>query len=93
MFGAHGFVRGAVSYADGFYEDIAAREPFFVPSSTTWNFSAGITTSRFRLSAYVENAFDNEAVAGIRESSVSLSGLQVSPRPRLYGVELRATLF
>lgn len=88
-----GFVRGQGTHSDGFYEDIAARDLFFVPSSTTWSFSAGVTTSRFRLSAYVENAFDNESVAGIRESSVSLSGLQVSPRPRLYGVELRATLF
>jgi outer membrane receptor protein involved in Fe transport len=88
-----GFVRGQGTHSDGFYEDIAARDPFFVPAHTTWDFSVGATTDRFRLSVYVENAFDNDAIAGIRESSVSLSGLQVSPRPRRYGVALRATLF
>jgi iron complex outermembrane receptor protein len=90
--GMRGFVRGEVTYSDGFYEDIAARNPFFVPAHTTWGFSAGITTSRFRISAYVENAFDTDSVAGIRETSLSLSGLQVAPRPRIFGVELQAAL-
>ena len=91
--GIRGFVRGTVTYSDGFYEDIAARDPFFVPAHATWDISVGVTTDRFRLSAYVENAFDNESIAGIRESSLSLSGLQVSPQPRIYGIELRVRLF
>jgi iron complex outermembrane receptor protein len=89
----NGFVRGQVSYTGERYEDIAAREPFFVPSYTIVDVSIGVETDRLRVSAYVENALDNEHYVGIRESSLSLSGLQVSPRPRLFGVELSATLF
>lgn len=88
-----GFVRGQVSYTGERYEDIAAREPFFVPAYTVVDFSLGVETDRFRVSAYVENALDNEHYVGIRESSLSLSGLQVSPQPRVFGVELGATLF
>jgi len=88
-----GFVRGQVSFTEERYEDIAAREPFFVPSYTVVDASIGVETERVRVSAYVENALDNEHFVGIRESSLSLSGLQVSPRPRLFGIELSATLF
>lgn len=87
-----GFVRGQVAYTGERFEDIAAREEFFVPSYTTWNFSAGVNADRFRLSAYVENAFDSEYFVGIRSSSFSLSGLQVSPRPRMFGARLTVSI-
>jgi iron complex outermembrane receptor protein len=89
----NGFARGQVSFTGERYEDIAARDPFYVPGYTTVDVSLGVETDRFRVSAYVENALDNEHYVGIRESSLSLSGLQVSPRPRMFGVELSATLF
>jgi len=87
-----GFVRGQVAYTGERFEDIAAREEFFVPSYTTWDFSAGIIADRFRLSTYVENAFDSEYFVGIRSSSFSLSGLQVSPRPRMFGARLTVSI-
>ena len=87
-----GFVRGQVAYTGERFEDIAAREEFFVPSYTTWDVSAGVTADRFRLSAYVENAFDSDHYVGIRTSSFSLSGLQVSPRPRMFGVRLTVSI-
>ncbi|NBC86920.1 MAG: TonB-dependent receptor [Bacteroidetes bacterium] len=87
-----GFVRGQVAYTGERFEDIAAREEFFVPSYTTWDFSAGVIADRFRLSTYVENAFDSDYFVGIRTSSFSLSGLQVSPRPRVFGVRLTVSI-
>jgi len=87
-----GFVRGQVAYTGERFEDIAAREEFFVPSYTTWDFSAGVIADRFRLSTYVENAFDSEYFVGIRSSSFSLSGLQVSPRPRMFGARLTVSI-
>jgi len=87
-----GFVRGQVAYTGERFEDIAAREEFFVPSYTTWDFSAGVIADRFRLSAYAENVFDSEYFVGIRSSSFSLSGLQVSPRPRMFGVRLTVNI-
>jgi iron complex outermembrane receptor protein len=87
-----GFVRGQVAYTGERFEDIAAREEFFVPSYTTWDFSAGVNADRFRLSAYVENAFDSDYFVGIRTSSFSLSGLQVSPRPRVFGARLTVSI-
>ena len=88
-----GFIRGAVTYTGERYEDIAAREPFRVPGYTVVDASLGIQTERARLRIYAENALDNDHFVGIRASSLSLSGLQVSPRPRLFGVELAITPF
>jgi iron complex outermembrane receptor protein len=88
-----GFVRGQVSYTGERFEDIAAREPFRVPNHTVVDVSAGVETERLRLSVFSENVFDNDHFVGIRASSLSLSGLQVVPRPRLFGVEVAATLF
>ena len=88
-----GFVRGQVSYTGERFEDIAARGPFRVPSHTVVDVSAGVETGRLRLSVFSENVFDNDHFVGIRASSLSLSGLQVVPRPRLFGVEVAATLF
>ncbi len=88
-----GFVRGAVTYTGERYEDIAAREPFRVPGYVVVDASLGVETNWARLQIYAENALDNEHFVGIRASSLSLSGLQVSPRPRLFGVELAVTPF
>jgi len=88
-----GFIRGAVAYTGERYEDIAARAPFRVPGHAVVDLSLGLQTDRARVRVYAENAFDNEYFVGIRASSLSLSGLQVSPRPRLFGAELAVTLF
>ena len=87
------FVQGTVSYTGERYEDIAAREPFRVPGYTVVDASLGVQTDRLRIQAYAENALDNDYFVGIRASSLSLSGLQVSPRPRVVGVELTITPF
>lgn len=88
-----GFVRGQLSYTGDRYEDIAARKEFFVPSYTSVDVSIGVETDRFRVSGFVENATDNEHFVGIRDTGLSLGGLQVSPRPRIFGVEFTATLY
>jgi len=87
------FVRGAVSYTGERFEDIAARAPFRVPGYVVVDASLGLRTEWLRVQAYAENALGNEYFVGIRASSLSLSGLQVSPRPRVVGVELIVTPF
>jgi iron complex outermembrane receptor protein len=88
--GVSGFVQGQVTYTGQHYEDFASREAFFIESATVWDFSLGVETGRFRVRGYVEDAFATEDVLGIRSSGLSLSGLHVTPRPRVFGVELTA---
>jgi len=61
--------------------------PFETPDYDVWNFRAGIESDRYSLVAYVENAFDELYWTGAFES-VSFSGIQIMPNPRMFGVRL-----
>ena len=69
------------------FVDGSSGSPFEAPSYDVWNFRAGIENDRYRLVAWIENAFDELYWTGTWES-VSFSGIQILPNPRTFGVRL-----
>ncbi len=84
-----GFVRGEVSYRSAtipIYDGIVREGfPWRTPSFNVWNLRAGISGDRFRISAYVENVFDEQYFTGI-DPTFGFSGIQLHPSQRTYGV-------
>jgi iron complex outermembrane receptor protein len=89
--GLEGFVRGEASYRSGTITifDGIVREgfPWRAPSFDVWNLRAGVTGDRFRVTAYVENIFDEQYFTGI-DPTFGFSGIQLRPSRRTYGLRL-----
>jgi len=69
------------------FVDGSPGSPFETPAYDVWNFRAGIESDRYKVVAYIENAFDELYWTGAFES-VSFSGIQIQPNPRMYGIRL-----
>jgi iron complex outermembrane receptor protein len=69
------------------FVDGSPGSPFETPAYDVWNFRAGIESDRYKVVAYIENAFDELYWTGAFES-VSFSGIQLQPNPRMYGIRL-----
>ena len=60
-----------------------------VPSFDVWNFRAGIDRGRWQVTAYVENAFDENYYTGTFDD-LFWSGVHVRVHPRRYGIRFTA---
>ena len=84
-----GFVRGEFSYRDEtiplFDSTVVSGYPWRTPSFSVWNFRAGLITEKYRVTAYVENAFDEEYFTGI-DPTFGFSGVMIRPSQRIYGI-------
>jgi iron complex outermembrane receptor protein len=98
------FVRGEWSYRDKTVTDLISyfpqalippgfglqnQFPYRVPAFDVWNFRAGIEHGRFSLTAYVENAFDENYYTGTYDD-LFWSGVHVRVHPRTFGFRISA---
>lgn len=70
---------------DSLLEDVF---PFRAPSFDVWNFRAGFENERFRVAAFLENAFDEEYFT--RTDGFSFAGIRLHPSQRVWGVTFTA---
>ncbi len=84
-----GFVRGEISYRDEaiplFDATVVTGYPWRTPSFSVWNFRAGVIAERFQVTAYIENAFDEEYFTGI-DPTFGFSGVMIRPSQCIYGI-------
>ncbi|MEJ8566125.1 TonB-dependent receptor [Elongatibacter sediminis] len=91
--GWEGFVRAEFSYKDDYLYDVNGTAgallgyefPFLIPSHSVWNFRAGIQNDKYRLVAYVQNAFDDNYYTSTFDFGFS-NGASVVPSYRSYGI-------
>lgn len=87
------FLRAEFSYADEYLYDVNGTAgvqlgfefPFLIPSHSVWNFRAGIHNEKYRLVAYVQNAFDDNYYTSTFDFGFS-NGASVVPSYRSYGI-------
>ena len=58
------------------------------PSFSVWNFRAGLIAEKYEVTAYVENAFDEQYFTGI-DPTFGFSGVMIRPAQRIYGIRFR----
>jgi iron complex outermembrane receptor protein len=92
-----GFVRVEWAYRDSIVSDteqlIQNREtgqsyPFIVPSYDFWNVRAGIETDNYTITAYAENAFDDQYFTNAYRKAF-MGGLHVEPSRQVFGIRGR----
>ncbi len=87
-----GFVRGEFSYrAEAiplFDSTVRTGFPWRTPSFSVFNFRAGVIGEKYEVTAYVENAFDEQYFTGI-DPTFGFSGVIIRPAQRIYGVQFR----
>ena len=92
-----GFLRAEFSHQDKQFYDVngtagamlGARFPFEIPARDVWNFRVGASNDRYRIVAYVENAFDDEYYTSTYDFGFT-NGAGVVPSFRTYGVRFSA---
>lgn len=92
-----GFLRAEFSHKDKHYYDVngtagvmlGARFPFEIPARDVWNFRVGAGNGRYRVVAYIENAFDDEYYTSTYDFGFT-NGAGVVPSYRTYGVRFSA---
>jgi iron complex outermembrane receptor protein len=92
-----GFLRAEFNHQDKQYYDVngtagallGARFPFQIPAHDVWNFRVGASNDRYRIVAYVENAFDDEYYTSTYDFGFT-NGAGVVPSFRTYGVRFTA---
>jgi len=87
-----GFVRGEFSYrAEAiplFDSTVRTGYPWRTPSFGVFNFRAGVIGEKYQITAYVENAFDEQYFTGI-DPTFGFSGVMIRPAQRIYGIRFR----
>lgn len=92
-----GFLRAEFNHQDKQYYDVngtagallGARFPFEIPAHDVWNFRVGASNDRYRIVAYVENAFDDEYYTSTYDFGFT-NGAGVVPSYQTYGVRFTA---
>ena len=83
-----GFARVEWSYRDdsvpGINDLLEEGFPFIAESFQVWNFRVGAENERFRLEAFVQNAFEEEYFT--TTTGFGFAGIQVHPAARYYGL-------
>jgi len=78
------------SILDGLIPGLDFQFPYRTPSFDVWNIRAGIDQETYGVTAYVENAFDDNYYTGTFDD-LFWSGVHVRVHPRTYGIRLWAT--
>jgi len=92
------FLRAEYTYQDEFFYDVNGTAgallgfefPFLIPSRSVWNFRAGVHNHKYRIVAFVDNAFDDDYYTATFDFGFS-NGASVVPGFRSWGI--RATAF
>lgn len=92
-----GFLRAEFNHQDEQFYDVngtagallGARFPFEIPAHDVWNFRVGASNERYRIVAYIENAFDDEYYTSTYDFGFT-NGAGVVPSYRTYGVRFTA---
>lgn len=92
-----GFLRAEFNHQDRQFYDINGtagallgfRFPFEIPSRDVWNFRVGVSNGKYRIAAFVDNAFDDNYYTSTYDFGFS-NGAGVVPSFRSYGVRFVA---
>lgn len=92
-----GFLRAEFSHQDEYFYDVNGTAgallgfnfPFAIPGHDVWNFRVGASNDRYRIAAYIENAFDDDYYTSTYDFGFS-NGAAVVPAFRTYGVRFVA---
>lgn len=96
--GWEGFLRAEYVYQSDYLYDVNGTAgvqlgyeyPFLIPSHSVFNFRAGVANDKYRLVAFVQNAFDDDFYTSTFDFGFS-NGASVVPSYRSYGV--RGTVY
>ena len=93
-----GFLRAEFNHEDKLFYDVngtagtiilGARFPFEIPAHDVWNFRVGASNERYRIVAYIENAFDDDYYTSTYDFGFT-NGAGVVPSFRTFGVRFTA---
>jgi iron complex outermembrane recepter protein len=95
--GWEAFLRAEFNHQDEQYFDVNGtagallgfRFPFEIPSHDVWNFRVGVTNEKYRVVAYVDNAFDDNYYTSTYDFGFT-NGAGVVPSYRTYGIRFVA---
>ena len=93
-----GFLRAEFNHEDKLFYDVngtagtiilGTRFPFEIPAHDVWNFRVGASNERYRIVAYIENAFDDDYYTSTYDFGFT-NGAGVVPSFRTFGVRFTA---